>query len=320
MTGLRCLNCQLTYAHGIGVTVLGVMVCPSCAVVAERILERAEAELKMLLTLMKEKVRLSLIEGKLQFGPGAEAPPSKEDVLKAIIELHGRQDESQRSQQQRPAQVRDEVRHTGMSGQRGGNVEPPPDGRSSLSRLRQPSLRNLRSMQETQHAGRDPGSTSASTISSPGVLEGTYAQLNVYQSKTMRPLCRLYDVSVGRRISTERGYTFTWVLLQAARMYLERVPMLQVLQGTGLMTLLCQGAIVSSPNVEKGAYYGCPYLLAQTPAQVPLHTPNFSNVAIGLLLEVVRGDSVPPMGPMEVWRTLLLDSGIPLLTPSPTTP
>jgi hypothetical protein len=175
-------------------------------------------------------------------------------------------------------------------------------------------------MQETQHAGSDPGSTSSNTHSSPGILEGAIAQLNVFQARTMRPLCRLLDVTVSRRISSERGYTFTWVLLQAKRMYLERVPMLQVLQGTGLMALLCQGAIVSSPGVEKGAYYGCPYLLAQTPAQVPLHTPNFSNVAIGLLLEVVRGDSVPPMGPMEVWRALLLDSGIPLLTPPTTTP
>lgn len=86
---IHCLNCKQSFPSGRGKTVLGVLVCVSCASMAERIVGRAEQELQQLLTLMKEQIRVSIIEGRMQFAPGAE-PPSKEEVLKSILELSQR--------------------------------------------------------------------------------------------------------------------------------------------------------------------------------------------------------------------------------------
>lgn len=84
--GIPCLNCgekceadKLKLFQGVGV-------CEDCYTVADLILRRGRHELELLMTMMQELVRTSLVEGNLHLPRGSE-PPSKAEVLGMIITM-----------------------------------------------------------------------------------------------------------------------------------------------------------------------------------------------------------------------------------------
>jgi len=61
---MRCMNCGAPINDD-GETVLSVVVCSTCATLARRSLEQLEDQLKQLMVLAQEAVRISLIRGEL---------------------------------------------------------------------------------------------------------------------------------------------------------------------------------------------------------------------------------------------------------------
>ena len=87
MSGLPCVNCQEPTSEQDAKLFAGVFVCMSCHARAGRVYIRGESELRRLLCVYQEAIRIALIEGRL-FGPEQyEESPSKESVLREVIAL-----------------------------------------------------------------------------------------------------------------------------------------------------------------------------------------------------------------------------------------
>jgi hypothetical protein len=88
MTGLPCMNCGQHVDQSAGKVFAEVFVCPRCYEMAERLYTRCDGELRRMLLLLREAIRIALVEGKLQYGPATpmEDVP-KADLLKMIVEL-----------------------------------------------------------------------------------------------------------------------------------------------------------------------------------------------------------------------------------------
>ena len=79
--GLPCVNCKADVAPE-DVKFFGkIFVCPDCYAIAERLYQRGESELKMLLLILHESIRSSIVQGKLQFSPQQLADMKREDLL-----------------------------------------------------------------------------------------------------------------------------------------------------------------------------------------------------------------------------------------------
>jgi hypothetical protein len=88
MDGLRCLNCQKEVAAADGKIFAACFVCPTCFEIASRIEARLEGELKRMLLMLREEIRISIVERRLVLGPADAARDlSKKEVLEAIIKL-----------------------------------------------------------------------------------------------------------------------------------------------------------------------------------------------------------------------------------------
>jgi hypothetical protein len=86
--GLSCMSCHKEVVEEQGKFFAEVFVCPDCFLLATRFYERAEQDLKRLLVMMKEAIRVGLLQGKLQFKTPEqikEAP--RNDVLEKLSEL-----------------------------------------------------------------------------------------------------------------------------------------------------------------------------------------------------------------------------------------
>lgn len=82
------MNCKQSVDPEKAKVFLGVYVCETCHLVASRLRERIQAELKSLLTMADEALRIGLIEGKVILGPaevGREL--SKREVLQQVVKL-----------------------------------------------------------------------------------------------------------------------------------------------------------------------------------------------------------------------------------------
>jgi hypothetical protein len=84
---LACLNCSAVVAPEDGKEFGGVFCCPTCHLLATRLYERGSRELKQLLILMHESIRVALVEGRLQFGESQLGELSKADLLAQIGQL-----------------------------------------------------------------------------------------------------------------------------------------------------------------------------------------------------------------------------------------
>ncbi len=83
---IRCMNCGEMTLPKDGDLYLGVFVCPMCKGVAEILRKRARKELKHLLTLLDETIRLALVEGRLKLGE-QDPQGDKRKVLMTIVDL-----------------------------------------------------------------------------------------------------------------------------------------------------------------------------------------------------------------------------------------
>lgn len=82
------MNCRTPVQEKNGKVFAEVFVCPTCYTMAEHLHTRCEGELKRLLLLLRESIRVALVEGKLHYGPARpleEVP--KAELLKMIVEL-----------------------------------------------------------------------------------------------------------------------------------------------------------------------------------------------------------------------------------------
>jgi len=84
---LDCMNCRTPVKSSEAKAFAGVFVCPLCFSLAERTYNRGEAELKRMLFMLKETVRIALVQGKLSFAEGQDIEPTKSQVLQAIMQM-----------------------------------------------------------------------------------------------------------------------------------------------------------------------------------------------------------------------------------------
>lgn len=85
---LPCLNCKAPVDPPKAKVFAGVFVCPTCYEVAERLEQRGTAELKALLTLQREAIRIALVEGRLHLSlADVSREPTKREVLQEVLRL-----------------------------------------------------------------------------------------------------------------------------------------------------------------------------------------------------------------------------------------
>jgi len=81
------MNCKAPVLNGAGKFFAEVFLCDTCHVQAEHFWERTVRELKHLLTISKEAIRLSLISGKFVFPEGQQGDLSKREVLEEVLKM-----------------------------------------------------------------------------------------------------------------------------------------------------------------------------------------------------------------------------------------
>jgi hypothetical protein len=85
---LRCLNCSKHVAEKDARIFAEVYVCSPCSDMAERLYHRCEGELRRMLLLLRESIRVALVEGRLHYGAAESSQDiSKEELLKMIVQL-----------------------------------------------------------------------------------------------------------------------------------------------------------------------------------------------------------------------------------------
>lgn len=84
MVGIPCLNCKKEVAQQEGKLFAEVFLCPGCFLIASRLYERAEKDLKQVLVMMKEAIRIGLLQGQLQFSEEELKNLSKPDLLRQM--------------------------------------------------------------------------------------------------------------------------------------------------------------------------------------------------------------------------------------------
>jgi hypothetical protein len=84
---VRCVCCKKEIDSDDLKVFSSVGVCPDCYEVADMVMKRGVLELKRLMTLMEEAVRVSLIEGRLSLHNDHKTSPSKKQVLSTVVTL-----------------------------------------------------------------------------------------------------------------------------------------------------------------------------------------------------------------------------------------
>ena len=87
--GLPCLSCKKDTAPDRAKVFAEVFLCPDCYLIAERLYRRGESELRMMLLVLKESIRLAALKGELQFNFGQLEDIPKEDLLSHLAKLAG---------------------------------------------------------------------------------------------------------------------------------------------------------------------------------------------------------------------------------------
>lgn len=102
---MPCVNCKQPVEPQDAKFFHSVFICGTCHTMAERLYSRASQELKNLLLMLQESIRISLIEGRLQFREGIDMGLSKKEVLEAIVQLQEMKDEHTRTMASRSSDV-----------------------------------------------------------------------------------------------------------------------------------------------------------------------------------------------------------------------
>jgi len=93
--GLPCMNCKRQVDPEQAKLFAEVFVCEDCHTMAVHFWDRMELELRYLLTMAKESIRIALLEGKFSFPEGVAQEVSKTDVLQAILQMHEAREKAQ---------------------------------------------------------------------------------------------------------------------------------------------------------------------------------------------------------------------------------
>lgn len=85
---LSCVGCKREVSAGDGKLFAEVFVCDGCFLIASRLFERGQQELKMLLVVLKEAIRNEILQGRLQFQSADEVREvPKRDLITHLAEL-----------------------------------------------------------------------------------------------------------------------------------------------------------------------------------------------------------------------------------------
>lgn len=84
---LSCLNCHETVPEDKVRIFAGVFCCSVCHQRAERLYKNLQTELDRMLLMMRESIRIAIIEGKLHYGTADGTELSKTELLRAAVQL-----------------------------------------------------------------------------------------------------------------------------------------------------------------------------------------------------------------------------------------
>lgn len=85
---LKCMNCACPVGQSDGEFFAGVFLCGDCNTVATRLYERGSSELKLVLSMLKDAIRMAIVQKKLQFNtPEQIASTSRTDLLDKLSDL-----------------------------------------------------------------------------------------------------------------------------------------------------------------------------------------------------------------------------------------
>jgi len=86
--GIPCKNCDKLVSESDGKIFAEVFVCPTCYAMAEQLYNKCAGELRRMLTVLREAIRISLVKGELQYGPAQPLEDmTKEELLTTIGKL-----------------------------------------------------------------------------------------------------------------------------------------------------------------------------------------------------------------------------------------
>lgn len=95
MNELPCMNCKHPVATNAGKFFAEVFLCEKCFTMAEHFYARLLRELQFLVTMSKEAIRVSLVQGKFSFPEGPAGEVSKRAVLEEIMRMEEARSQSQ---------------------------------------------------------------------------------------------------------------------------------------------------------------------------------------------------------------------------------
>ena len=84
--GLPCMNCRRQVSQLEGKFFAQVFCCPTCFSISERLLQTAQQELEGMLLIMKEAIRIALIEQKLDLRQDVTVL-NKKQLFEEIVRL-----------------------------------------------------------------------------------------------------------------------------------------------------------------------------------------------------------------------------------------
>ena len=90
--GMRCLNCGKGVKPEEAKLFAEVFLCSACYTQAEHFWLRLDRELRSLLVLAKDAIRVSLLQGKFSFPESGPREVSKREVLEAILTMEERKE------------------------------------------------------------------------------------------------------------------------------------------------------------------------------------------------------------------------------------
>lgn len=85
--GLACVNCGADVESDEAKFYAQVFVCPTCYAIAEHLHQKGEQELKMMLVMLKECIRLAIVQKRLQFPPQHLEEMPRKDLFEELAKL-----------------------------------------------------------------------------------------------------------------------------------------------------------------------------------------------------------------------------------------
>ena len=84
---INCLACKQPVAEKDGKLFAECFVCPGCYQLATHLYERGERDVRWLLVMLKEALRIAILKGELRLTEDAQGEVSKQQLLSAVAGL-----------------------------------------------------------------------------------------------------------------------------------------------------------------------------------------------------------------------------------------